>query len=125
MIEWFISKRTVVKNWIGVFAGIMLGFFLDASAHEGCLNDINSANEYYEKSVNYKKNNKLEHAMYSAKMFQLEAYEFNLVCKEKLKLEANEYSYEEILEQLIQKEKWLREQGLLKDKLLTTLPETK
>lgn len=114
-----------MKNWTGVFAGIMLGLFLDASAHDECLVDINSANDYYEKSVKYKKNNKLEHAVYSAKMFQLEAYEFNLVCKEKLKSVTDKYSYEDILEELIEKEKWLMGQDLLKNKLLTTLPEAK
>ena len=92
-----------MKNWIGVFAGIMLGLCLDASAHDECLDDMNSANDYYERSVDYKKNNKLEHALYSAKMFQLEAYEFNLVCKEKLKSVTDKYSYEDILEELIKK----------------------
>ena len=114
-----------MRNWMGAFTGIMLGLFLDASAHEGCLDDINSANDYYEKSVNYIKNNELEHAIYSAKMFQVDAYEFSLVCKEKLKLETRKYSYEGLIEQFVQKEKWLNEQGLLKDRLLSTSSEAK
>ena len=110
---------------VGFFIVMVFGFFFDASAHESCLNDINSSKSYYQKSVEYKKKNKLEHAAYSAKMFQLDAYEFKLVCKEKLKLETSACSYEEIVDELIEKENRLSEEGLLKERLLSSLSRVK
>ena len=81
--------------------GVTLSLVIDLSANEECQDDIDSCSIYYEKTINYIKDNRLEDASYCAKQFQVDAYKFKLACKEKFYSENKRHVYKKVLIQLI------------------------
>ena len=108
-----------MRKSICMFTGVILSLVIDLSANEECQNDIDSCSIYYEKTINYIRDNKLEDASYCAKQFQADAYRFKLACKEKFEAENKRHVYKKVLKQLVNNESWLYKEGVLKENLLS------
>jgi len=95
---------------------VVLCFSVSLQAHESCEDDLAFSYAYYEKTINFINQGDSKYALYYAKMFQLEAYEFKLMCGEK-KLNTD-IPFADIVTEHKKIEDFLFEEKLLKAKML-------
>jgi len=114
----WLGRKVVKMNKVNLFLiFIVFSFSTSIHAHESCKDDLAIAYNHYEKTIGFIKKNNKKFALYYAKMFQLEAYEFKLMCaKQRLDIEM---PFGDIVAEHQKIENYLFNEELIKEKMLS------
>jgi len=92
---------------------------LNLNAHDSCKDDLSLAYELYDTTVVHIGNKAEKDARYFAKRFQVEAFEFFLLCKEEYKNNDKAHTYKRILKNFSTNEVALYDKGILTKLMLS------